>query len=518
MSKAFEYISELSSADYRIEERQGRKWLVRKYTGIVEGVFKGLLMSTSQIESSIDTWNGKPIFLSHPEVKETRNPNVYDDYKLGELFYSYFEDKGLKGEAWFDIEDVERIGEKTGKDILDILKESENISVSIGFKHDIAFETGELDGKHYEGKFVDIVGDHLAILLDEPPACSTEKGCGVGIFSNLNYSQETNMARETARVPNYEGTERTTWGEVDKTLDAFREAYYNQNPDAKPENEEEIPEKVEDMPSDMKTFITNFGLMGEVDNEEFEGPNGILYFPVVNPSTYQLNYNGLMAARRAAGNADINSRQEASIMDVTARLLEDEFDEMVENKFEGFKEEIVTGVFNKIRNFLGRETMNEKEKLIQELKGCEFCTVDKETLDNLDENYVEVLKAVYETNKQLITETEFSQDKDKEENEKSEMEEFLENNNIDTDKAIEILDEQITEKEEEKQELIEELSDSGFTEEELEDFSIETLGKIADKSSEGNYKGRKAKTDYGDSVKTRTNKQSYTEYKQSKGE
>lgn len=129
-------------------------------------------------------------------------------------------------------------------------------------------------------------------------------------------------ARSTARTPQYDGTETAAWGNVSKDMASYVDGYFEHSGEDRPEGG---ISSVEDMPAPMKRWIANRSLLGEVGADTWAD---LLYFPVVNPGTDQLNRNALMSVMAGRGaQADIPSETLESARNVARRLLQQEFDE-----------------------------------------------------------------------------------------------------------------------------------------------------------------------------------------------
>lgn len=126
--------------------------------------------------------------------------------------------------------------------------------------------------------------------------------------------------RQTARTPNYDGTTTGEWNAP--SFSDCVAGYWKNHPDAsKPEDE---VTSVEEAPAAMKTWIASLSLLGSSDAETFEG---LLFFPVVSPSSMALNRNALLAVVGGRGaQADISEAQLTSARKKCYSLLVKEFD------------------------------------------------------------------------------------------------------------------------------------------------------------------------------------------------
>lgn len=130
-----------------------------------------------------------------------------------------------------------------------------------------------------------------------------------------------------ARRPEYDGTETTSWGEIDAdTLEHYTE---NLDFDA---------ETWEDLSQEQRNEISSHTLLGDPDAETTS--QGI-FFPVVNASTGNLNRGALEAVRSGRGqSADIDSSTYESAFATAGQLLNEEFDTDVETNFEEMSKDL----------------------------------------------------------------------------------------------------------------------------------------------------------------------------------
>lgn len=121
------------------------------------------------------------------------------------------------------------------------------------------------------------------------------------------------LQRSQARTPSYAGTETSEWS-------APSLADYLSGYDQLPNDVSSI----DDLTSDDRSLIASKTLLGEADGETFDE---LAFFPVVNPSTDNLNANALRAVLSGRGSqADIPADALESARTVASRLLSDEFD------------------------------------------------------------------------------------------------------------------------------------------------------------------------------------------------
>lgn len=127
----------------------------------------------------------------------------------------------------------------------------------------------------------------------------------------------------TARTPKFDGKETVSWGDVDKSLRAYIRGYNS----AKGADLDEGT-RVSDLPQTAKTWIANKTLLGEGSAETRED---LIFFPVVNPDSDNLNEGALRAVISGRGSqADIPEAAKTSAQNKARGLLEKQF-EMEEN-------------------------------------------------------------------------------------------------------------------------------------------------------------------------------------------
>lgn len=177
----------------KAERRQhaGREYLVAPTVAIVEGVMNGLLYTKDEMTRYMEVWNGKPLSLAHPKDQAGNHisANSPEQHAIspGFFFNASFEGGKLKGEWWIDIAKAEQIGGDAAR-VVKNLEAGEMIEQSTGLFLDVEETGGVFNNKSYVGVARNIRPDHVAILLNEPGACSIEDGCGT---PRVNSQQET---------------------------------------------------------------------------------------------------------------------------------------------------------------------------------------------------------------------------------------------------------------------------------------------------------------------------------------
>lgn len=175
--------------------RNGRQYLVAPTTIIVPGVLNGskgaLYYPADEVAhpNNVDAWNGMPLVNGHPTDEHgnhvsARSPKISAEYELGNFYGARISKNGsLRGEAWFDVDRVHAVEPR----ILDALRSGKPVEVSTGL---FTQDEPAPKGATYNGRAYDWIArsyrpDHLAILIDQPGACSVRDGCGV-MVENAN--------------------------------------------------------------------------------------------------------------------------------------------------------------------------------------------------------------------------------------------------------------------------------------------------------------------------------------------
>lgn len=177
----------MKSYTVRLETLKGREHIVAPITLLVEGVhtpevgstFVDLFFSNSEISKYVDQWNGMPLAVNHPRdaygnYMSCRSPDVIQNSAVGNVWKSHF-NNGLKGEAWIDVGEAERLMPEVLADI----RLGRPVEISVGAAFMPVGEPGEWKGERYEAKATSLCADHVAILPDLQGACSVKDGCGI---------------------------------------------------------------------------------------------------------------------------------------------------------------------------------------------------------------------------------------------------------------------------------------------------------------------------------------------------
>lgn len=331
----------------------GRHYTVYPVVMLREGVHRGMsgvadFFESNVIANSVNSWAGSPITVNHPAAS-CGEPLILHESWIGSIYNSYYdeENKALKAEAWID--------KVYGASILKTLANGKNIDVSVGIWGEFAEEEGKWNGETYGARAQNLLADHLAVLPEGEGACSWEDGCGI-----RDYEEKMKIyIRDTARTPVYKGTETTSWADVKKTIQDYIGGYVK----ASGTSREDLPRRVQDLPSAVKRWIADKTLLGDpaADNER-----DLLFFPVVNPTTNRLNAGALRAVLGGRGTqADIPAAARESAQAKARTLLEEEFSRKeetmtTESLFDDFDEKNIEKVAR----------MMEKQQVKKEAPSC----------------------------------------------------------------------------------------------------------------------------------------------------
>lgn len=164
----------------RREQFEGVEHLVVPVIAAKEMVMNGFMYPAKEFSDWIETWNGIPVPVAHPQVNgmhvSARDKSMQEKTSVGTFFNVEFtKDNKLKGEIWLNIDKAEKLGASY---IIDRFESGEIMEVSTGLYSNIDMQPGEFDGVPYQGIIRHIRPDHLALLPNEVGACSLKDGCG----------------------------------------------------------------------------------------------------------------------------------------------------------------------------------------------------------------------------------------------------------------------------------------------------------------------------------------------------
>lgn len=191
----------VSSGPVKVTERTlwGRKYLVVPVVALVEGVVHASNAEMAELVQAQDFgyapggWNGRPVFYGHPTVDDVHvsgnDPDILEELSVGIVFNAMLSrDNRLTMDAWIDEERANEIA----PELVERVRASDDIEISVGVYVDSEKVDGEFNGKRYAGRWTRIVPDHLGILRkDDVGACSRKMGCGVRTAKEGQMNEKT---------------------------------------------------------------------------------------------------------------------------------------------------------------------------------------------------------------------------------------------------------------------------------------------------------------------------------------
>jgi hypothetical protein len=176
--------SNFTSSAPQLRKFRNREFLVSPAVLLVEGVVNNHLALAEEFGGGgrFAGWNGVPVTLGHPkrngEPVSANSPEVLEEVGIGHVFGASMDGEKLKGELWVDIALAE--AHPDGRIVLENQRRAMLMEISTGLLSGLdASESGTRGGKAFKDKFINIVPDHVALLLHEKGACDNNDGCGV---------------------------------------------------------------------------------------------------------------------------------------------------------------------------------------------------------------------------------------------------------------------------------------------------------------------------------------------------
>jgi hypothetical protein len=153
---------------------------------MVEGVHNGsggaLYYSPEVLGSNISDWEGKPVVIEHPKDGAGTFISAEGLPAVGEVRNARMDDGKLKADAYLSYDQLKVLSQET----LDRINANAPLEVSVGTFSSREDTPGDWNGEDYTGSVLDMLPDHLALLPNEPGACSNDDGCGIRVNSNSN--------------------------------------------------------------------------------------------------------------------------------------------------------------------------------------------------------------------------------------------------------------------------------------------------------------------------------------------
>lgn len=186
----------------RLEVLQGQQYYAVPVIMMVEGVHNGsrgpLFHAASELERSVNDWDGMPVVVNHPEDTDgnfisANSPAVLAEWGIGKLRNVHMADGKLKGEAWLSVQSL--VAKEPN--LLRRVQKGDVIEVSVGVYCDEEDMQGDWNGEHYAAIARNHRPDHLALLPGDVGACSVADGCGLRVNSqskiDVNLKGGTNV-------------------------------------------------------------------------------------------------------------------------------------------------------------------------------------------------------------------------------------------------------------------------------------------------------------------------------------
>ena len=175
-------------------KREGRDTIILpSFAAKADTVLNGILYPKAELEKSYAGLNRTPAPLGHPMINGSFTPALDPEALARNHVFAWNENARWDGEriALDVVIDEARAKESEGgRKVLNAIEKQKPISTSTG----LLCTLGEPVGEGHDSVAQDIFWDHVAILLDEKPAISTNDG--VGIFVNAK-SEEINVINST---------------------------------------------------------------------------------------------------------------------------------------------------------------------------------------------------------------------------------------------------------------------------------------------------------------------------------
>ena len=477
----------------RQETFQGRDYTVVPVIAIVEGVLQAAnspqpeLVKASEFDPA--SWNGRPVTFGHPVVGETLvsaslSPEIFEEVVVGTIFNSVvIDDSKLRVEAWIDNEKALEGTDEAVK-AFEKIKEGEALEVSTGYFADSTQESGKFNGESFEAIQFDIKPDHLAILLGENVgACSIEDGCGTNRV-NCHFFQAPILNEDVAHeIVTTNGTANLLsnlsfygFDKHDPEEDAKRKAKKkNSKHDPEEDEEEDEEEENKKKKSNLAEILSHCQLK---DNGE------------ISDMDVRSAISSALEAKGESFWGILAVFQESFVFERSFGTLEKREFSIADNGDVSIANEgeVVRPVteFVPVKINQAEEKMMNKEELIKSLianEATQFSEEDRGFLEGLDEQKLSMLSPV---EKDDIVDEEKEEEKEVEVSKNDEGEE--DPKPLSTEEYIaaappevkEVLNQGIKMRKEHRDSLTKIIiSNSQFNEEEIKDFSMEQLEKLA---------------------------------------
>lgn len=190
-----------------------------------------------------------------------------------------------------------------------------------------------------------------------------------------------------ARRSSFSGTETTSWGSVNKSFNAYRDGYFK-HVGAHPPDDPVA--SVANAPQAMKTWIASKSLLGDAQAATFDD---LLFFPVVNPSTNNLNRGALIAVTGGRGaQAKIPAAAKTSAQNMARSLLKSQY-KVKSNSALVILSALQAIGLDQLVPVQGekQEDPMDRKQMIQTLLACNHCEFTQEQLEAMEDGSLEHL-------------------------------------------------------------------------------------------------------------------------------
>lgn len=393
VARAMITVMKASPEAVRRVTEDGKKYVVVPIVLMTEGVRRAAnsqfpeFVPAEEIEASVPLWEGEPVTLDHPKVKDGDEVQYVSAHSvegkqfiIGEFRNASASDGKLKLEAWIDEAEVARLSTHEDSNIAEEASQliaridaGHEIEVSGGYFVTVDRVLGEHDGVRYAGEQHGIMPDHGAILRsDQKGACSWQDGCGAPRLSAAarerisafrataeheghahNYDEKS--AGRTAAAKGHSHTYKpgdaktgranghahempekaVTRAEARRPafkgletspwgqVDRSFAAYAKAYLKASGSARTTVPSSVGDAPAEMRQWIAAHTLLGSADATSVRD---LLFYPVVNPENARLNEGALKAVLAGKGSvASLSAMTRTSAEEAARKLLNVQF-------------------------------------------------------------------------------------------------------------------------------------------------------------------------------------------------
>lgn len=356
---------------------------------ILEGHPEGdIAVTEDELSKWPGRWNDVAITIGHPRkngqpVSAKKEP-IKKNKLVGRTKNARFEKGELKADLKLKKNELEQ--SEAGEIVLKKLNSDELVELSTGYGSDTV-ETN-IDGA--DGQHVNIVPDHVALLPRSKGKCSVEDGCGLP----RNEQLLTENLLSTSRTEDdliFDEPESADWSEVDKNLGDYVEAFFEFTDNSRDDFEGADFGTVESLPDEISQWISQHTLLGDADAESVRE---LIFFPVVNPNTNNLNQNALEAVITGRGEtADIDDSTLASAQGAARTMLTNIFDRDLEEN-EMNEDEVAESIWEKFISVFTNK--NKLEKNQQDFNIADLLSSVSNVLDQPESQFMQDMEENYE--------------------------------------------------------------------------------------------------------------------------